>query len=448
MTALADLLRQSPPVYALISCLDNLFIIAGLAMLSAALFHLPLRKKPVFFILCGALNVIYGVAEPLVQPNADAFTAFLWSTVGLLLPFVSMALLFCGKGLWKAMLTAAGYVFVESLRFLVLLLFFGFDYTVRDDALELPVGLLVDLVFFGVAFLLLTRWAKRRALYVNVTRTGAVLFALIVLSTAVFVSTMLMIGSNYSGTKQTEFLFMLLNIPVLTATVGYALSRFFRMKTESDNYKRQLQMQIRQFEWMEQMVEDVRMFRHDFPKKMRPLIAYLDEDRPEEARKMAEQFTDFAARTGERYHTGNFRLDTVLFCEQQVALRDGISFDVPFDTVFPQEGIDPDDIYTIFPNALDNAIEACRKVPPEQRVISLRSRMDKQTVFVTIRNPVAGEVKTKNGLPQTGKDDKSAHGYGFKSIKKAAAKYGDDNVSFSVENGVFELRIFLRFSDG
>ena len=73
--------------------------------------------------------------------------------------------------------------------------------------------------------------------------------------------------------------------------------------------------------------------------------------------------------------------------------------------------------------------------------------MDKQTVYVTIRNPVAGEVKTKNGLPQTGKADKTAHGYGFKSIKKAAAKYGSDNVSFSAENGAFELRIFLRFAE-
>lgn len=62
---------------------------------------------------------------------------------------------------------------------------------------------------------------------------------------------------------------------MLTAA-GYtfALVRFFRMRQQADNYKKQLQMQIRQFEWMEQMYEDVRMFRHDFPKKMRPLLTY------------------------------------------------------------------------------------------------------------------------------------------------------------------------------
>ncbi|MBQ7639121.1 MAG: sensor histidine kinase [Clostridia bacterium] len=446
MTELAGILRHSPTVLALISCVDSVLVIAGCALMAYALFGLTLRKNPFFPITCAVLNVVFGIAEPLFMDESNDFGAFLWATASLLIPFVSMALIFRGKGLWKAMLVAAGYAFAESLRFLVLLVFFGFDYTNRDDELELLVGIIIDLVFFGAGMWLSVRRTKKNAAYMDVTKNGAILFLLIVLSTTVFVATLLIIGSSFSKSKQTEFMFMLLNVPVITATVSFALMRFFNMKNQNENYKQQLKMQIKQFQWMEQMVEDVRMFRHDFPKKMRPLIAYLDEDRPEEAKKMAEQFSDFAARTGERYHTGNFRLDTVLFCEQQLAERENIKFDVPFDTVFPSDGIDPDDIYTIFPNALDNAIEACRSVPEEKRVISLRTRMDKQTVFVTIRNPVAAAVKTKDGLPQTTKTDKSMHGYGFRSIKKAAAKYGDDNVSFSAENGEFELRIFLNYN--
>ena len=56
-------------------------------------------------------------------------------------------------------------------------------------------------------------------------------------------------------------------------------------------------------------------------------------------------------------------------------------------------------------------------------------------------------MKTKNGLPQTNKADKNAHGYGFRSIKKAAAKYGEDNVNFTVKDGVFELNIFLNMKE-
>lgn len=446
MYAAADVLQRSLPVWSLLSILRTLLAVAGCAMLTAFLFRLPFRGKMLPRILCGALCLVVGALDPiLTQSNSDA-AAVLCSAAGLLLPFLSMALLFQGKGLWKAMLTVAGYSFVEALGFLILLIFFGFDYADRNDALEALIGLALDLLFFGAALFLFVRGMKRRTGVADLTKTGVVLYVLIVLSTAVFVATLLVIGPAISETKHPEFVLILLNVPLLSATVTYASIRFLRMKNESENVRRQLQMQILQFEKMERIMEDVRIFRHDFPKKMRPLIASLDADRPEEAKKIAEQFSDFAVRVGDRFHTGNYRLDTVLSFEQQLAERDGITIDVSFDAVFPAEGVDPDDIYTIFPNALDNAIEACRRLPADERTITFRSRMDRRTVFVTIRNPIAEAVRTKNGLPLTSKEDKAAHGYGFRSIRRAAAKYGEDNVAFLQEDGVFELRLFLCFN--
>ena len=441
MVSIAELLRQMPPLYALLSCLDNLLVVTGCAFLAAALFHLPLKKKPVFCILPAILCVVCGAVPP--DYFKTDFTAFVWSTVLLLLPFACVALLFWGRGVWKALLTAAGYSFVEALRFLVILVFFGFDNDDRDAALELAVGFAVDLAVFLLAYLLLARYVKRRSLFVNLTGAGAALFLLMTVSASVFFATLMLLGS-YAETKQAEFALMLMNVPFITATVSFALARFFKMRSESENYRRQLEMQINQFAWMEQMVEDVRMFRHDFPKKMRPLIASLEDDRPAEAKRIAQEFSDFAVNAGERFHTGNFRLDTVLFCERQIAERAGVRLDVSFDSVFPEDGIAPDDIYTIFPNALDNAIEAAHNAEGE-KVVTFRSRMTKQTVYITVRNPFAGELRIKNGLPLTGKADKGAHGYGFRSLKKAAAKYGDDNVTFSAENGWFELQMFLNY---
>ncbi|MBR0510762.1 MAG: hypothetical protein IJJ85_11655 [Clostridia bacterium] len=358
MVSIAELLRQMPPLYALLSCLDNLLVVTGCACLSVSLFHLPIKKKPISFILPVLLCIVCGVVPPGLFKTD--FTAFVWSTVLLLLPFVCMALLFWGREAWKAFLSAAGYAFVEALRFLVLLVFCGFDNESRDDALELAVGFVVDLAVFLLAYLLLARYAKRRRLNVNVTGTGAILFGLMTVSSSVFIATLMLLGAH-AETKQAEFALMLTNVPFITATVTFALVRFFKVRNESENYKRQLEMQINQFAWMERMAEDVRVFRHDFPKKMRPLIASLEDGRPAEAKRIAQEFSDFAANTGERFHTGNFRLDTVLFCERQVAERAGVKLDVSFNSVFPENGIDPDDIYTIFPNALDNAIEAAAK---------------------------------------------------------------------------------------
>ncbi|MBQ5968848.1 MAG: GHKL domain-containing protein [Clostridia bacterium] len=444
MTALAEVIRQMPALYGAISILDNLLMVTGCAFVTFALFHLELRKKPWPYLFAALFCIVLGAGDHAMLAVQDSLLDLIWTTLTMLLPFICMTLFFRRQGLWKAMLVSFGYTFVDALRYIVLLLFFRYDFDNVNEPLEMLVGFLVNVAVCLLAFVLLTRYAKKHVISLNVTRNASILFLLVVFTVAIFVTSMLLFTSSDTVTRQIEFAFVLLNIPMLTATIAFALFTIYRMRVQSDRYKEQLNMQVRQFEWMEQMNDDLRVFCHDFPKKMRPLILYIDEDKPAEARAMAQQFTDFVATRGERFHTGNYRFDTVLFCEHQLALKDGIRLDVPFDTVFPKEGIDPDDIYTIFPNALDNAIEACRKVEGE-KVISLHARISNDTVYVTIRNPVAEPLKEKNGVLQTTKQDKEQHGYGLRSIRKAAGKYGENNVSYSVENGMFTLRLYLRF---
>ena len=176
------------------------------------------------------------------------------------------------------------------------------------------------------------------------------------------------------------------------------------------------------------------------------MVAYLNDNDPEAAKEIANELGAFAGTEGRRFHTGNTRLDTVLFCEQQTAQAWGINIVFTYESVFPAEGIAPDDIYTIFPNALDNAIEACRQIGGE-REITVASRIVGDEVFVTVSNPVPGELLLKDGELQTTKGDKKLHGFGMRNIKKAASKYGRDNVDHHVENGMFVLRISLRFRD-
>ena len=446
MTAIAEVIRDMPVFYGVLSALDNLLVIAGCAFTTYALFRLPRRKGP-WGCLAAALGcLVLGTGDHYMLSVQNSPTDLIWTTFSLLLPFVSMALIFRLKGIRKAMLVALGYTLVEAVRYFVLLLFFDYDFDAQNPPLEMLVGLFVDAAAFLIGYLLLTRYVRRHTAALNVTRNAAILFVLAVFSAAIFVTSLLLFSSAGSAAKKPYFDFVLLNVPMLTGTIAFAMFTIYRTRAQAEQYKEQLGMQVRQFEWMEQMNDDLRVFCHDFPKKMRPLILYIDEDKPEEARAMAQQFTDFVATRGERFHTGNYRFDTVLFCERQLAQKDGIRLDVPFDTVFPKEGIEPDDIYTIFPNALDNAIEACRAAEGE-KTVSLRARISNGTVYVTVKNPVAGPVKERHGELVTTKEDKTRHGYGLKSIKRTAAKYGENNVTYSVENGVFTLKIWLRFGN-
>ena len=442
MAAVADFLNHSPALYILLSAIDNLLAVAGCAMFAKGLLHLKLRGNPLCYIMTAALCIGYGAVIPgAVNESLD----LLLSAIGMVYPFLCMLLLFRGEGSLRSLLAPLGYILVDGIRYLVVLFVFRFDYTGRDNAVELLVGLAVNFLFFLSAYLFLSIRTRRKEGAPDVSKTGIIMFSLIILSAAVLVTSLLLVGSSRFEVYRAEYLFILMNIPVLLGTFLFAVFRFRRIKMEADQYKRQLGMQIRQFEWMEKMVEDVRIFRHDLPKKMRPLVAMLEDERTEEAKNLARHLSDFSLQAGERFHTGNYYLDTVLFCEEQIAGREGVELDIPANAVFPKDGIAADDIYTIFPNALDNAIEACKSCDGNRKV-EFRSRFNKQTVFVTIRNPVKGNLKIRNGFPVSEKTDKTVHGYGLRSIKKAAAKYGKDNVSFFVKDSVFELRIFLEYA--
>ncbi len=101
------------------------------------------------------------------------------------------------------------------------------------------------------------------------------------------------------------------------------------------------------------------------------------------------------------------------------------------------------DICTIFGNALDNAIESVSLIEDvEKRLIHLTLSTKKNFVMIQVRNYCEGTIKLRDGYPVTTKADKSAHGFGIKSIKYTVEKYRG-TVTFDVNKNWFELRILI-----
>ena len=102
------------------------------------------------------------------------------------------------------------------------------------------------------------------------------------------------------------------------------------------------------------------------------------------------------------------------------------------------------ELYSLFGNAIDNAITAVRKVEDEsRRYIGLNVSQLKGFVKVNIHNYYEGELNfSEEGLPLTTKADKENHGFGMKSIRYIVEKYGG-TVSVKTEKGVFNLNILF-----
>ncbi len=102
------------------------------------------------------------------------------------------------------------------------------------------------------------------------------------------------------------------------------------------------------------------------------------------------------------------------------------------------------EIYSLFGNALDNALEAVTRISdPERRMITLKSNRRGDLVVLQVENTYSGEMSlTDDALPQTTKTS-PGHGFGLRSIQRIAEKHGG-MMSLRTEGGVFKLSVIMR----
>lgn len=106
--------------------------------------------------------------------------------------------------------------------------------------------------------------------------------------------------------------------------------------------------------------------------------------------------------------------------------------------------ISESDLYSLFGNMIDNAIEAVTKIEnKDKRTISLIVRNALSCTSIFISNYFEGKVKLdRNGMPITSKQNKSYHGYGLKSIKMIVDKYNGD-LKIDVKDNIFIIQILF-----
>ena len=93
----------------------------------------------------------------------------------------------------------------------------------------------------------------------------------------------------------------------------------------------------------------------------------------------------------------------------------------------------------LYGNLLDNAIEACRKVPEGKRFIRLENKYQSGKLLLVITNSKTIE---KNENLKTTKKDSYSHGRGILSVQRVADKY-NGTAGFTDKGEVFEASVIL-----
>ena len=107
------------------------------------------------------------------------------------------------------------------------------------------------------------------------------------------------------------------------------------------------------------------------------------------------------------------------------------------------EFMDNMDVYSLFGNALSNAIESVSRLPDENdRCIGIVVRNIGGMLIIHVENCFDGKLKMENGMPVTLKEDRGYHGFGMKSMQRVAEKYGGE-MNVTANGNKFNLDILI-----
>lgn len=193
-----------------------------------------------------------------------------------------------------------------------------------------------------------------------------------------------------------------------------------------------------QYEMKKEKVEMINIKCHDLRHRIRGLreSAIID---PQQLKEIEDTITIYDSFV----KTGNEVLDVVLSEESLFCQKNNIKLVCNVDGK-QLNFISASDLFSIFDNAIHNAIEAVGRVEDtDKRVVNIRVVRVNDMVSIQIENYCkdADKINFENGLPMTTKD-RDNHGFGMRSIQMVVEKLGG-GMNVTVSKDRFSLDIAI-----
>ncbi len=209
------------------------------------------------------------------------------------------------------------------------------------------------------------------------------------------------------------------------------------LKSDVETVRQLWQQDRRQYEIAKETIDLINVKCHDMKHRIR-IMKQEGELSEEEAAEMEKCISIYDARVS----TGCEPIDVLLTEKSLICNEAGIRLSCMVDG--KSLGYIRDyDLYSLFGNMLSNAIEAVRRIRDEERrCIDLTVRKSGGVVLVNCVNYYDGKLRLEAGLPATSKRDVVNHGFGLKSMRMLAKKYGGQ-FDFSFEDGIFSITMMF-----
>lgn len=191
---------------------------------------------------------------------------------------------------------------------------------------------------------------------------------------------------------------------------------------------------------VDNMYRQIRGWRHDYRNHIQTMKAYAASEDWESIKHYLDLLDDDLTTVDTVIKTGNPMTDAIL--NSKISLAKSKDIKVIADAHIPVKLKTSEiDLCCIIGNLFDNAIEACEKLPVDQRMIRVYMDMRNTQLYLSFTNLTAGKKLKKEGkLFRSTKGEN--HGFGLVRMDAIIERL-DGYISRNSEDGAFTTEILL-----
>ena len=178
---------------------------------------------------------------------------------------------------------------------------------------------------------------------------------------------------------------------------------------------------------------EMRGYKHDFHNHLQTLRGQLEAGEYERALRYIDELDSNLQQVDTLIKTGNISADAILSAKLSQAKRRNIP--VTIKAVIPDRlAVSDVELGIILGNLLDNAIEACEKVPEAERFIRIYCKKKGNMLYFSMIHAAGEKQKKHSSLFLTGKN--GLHGFGLKRVENIIESHGGW-CKYNSEEGAF-----------
>ena len=198
------------------------------------------------------------------------------------------------------------------------------------------------------------------------------------------------------------------------------------------------------YDEVEIMYRKMRSWRHDYHNHIQVLKANMSLQQYEQAEEYLDKLNEDLTTVDTVLKTGNVMVDAILNSKLSLIQEKKIAVDAT--AVVPGNiAISGIDLSVLIGNLLDNAMEACLRIPKEkERFIRIYIDIVKKQLYISVTNSMVGKAKRTGVRFLSTKQ--GSHGFGLLRIDSIVAKY-HGYLNRQTEDGIFATEVMLPLAE-